>query len=221
MKVFIPGCRGQSFPNLEAPMKRQVTFILALLLLTTFFGGAPAEAKPAAGMLLGYKVDLSPVAGYVNSKVIVTLNSYPANKSVKVTFDGVAACSLTTNSTGDGTCSFRVPATDQGLHLVVGTGGGTTASRYFNVDPRVKLTPNYGPRGTTMNVSLRGFMTNTSVVVKWYNSTQKITIKTLTTSGTGSANFYFTVPSNAQKGPYKVWAQEWSGKATAATFTVT
>jgi hypothetical protein len=204
-------------------MRRHFQLIWALALLASFFGGAPAAAAaaPNASMLLGYMVDLSPATGYVNSKVIVTLNSFPASKAVKVTFDGGAACSLTTTSSGGGTCYFRVPATDQGFHNVVATGGGTTANRLFNVDPRVKLTPNYGPRGTTMNVSLRGFLTNTSVVVKWYNSTQKITIKTLTTSGTGSANFYFTVPSNAQKGPYKVWAQEWGGKSTAATFTVT
>jgi len=188
--------------------------------MATFFGGAPTAASPNAG-LLGYKVDLSPITGYVGTKVVVTINSYPASKSVNVTFDGTFVCSLTTASNGTGTCAFRVPATDQGLHLVTATGGGTTASRYFNVDPRVKLTPNYGPRGTTMNVSLRGFITNATVVVKWYNSTQKITIRTLTTSGTGSANFSFTVPSNAIVGPYKVWARDWTGHSTAATFTVT
>jgi hypothetical protein len=201
-------------------MKRQFAIICSFVLMATFFGGAPAAATPNAG-LLGYKVNLTPGTGYVNTKVVVTINSYPASKSVNVTFDGTAVCSLTTASDGTGTCYFRVPATDQGLHLVTATGGGTIASRYFNVDPRVKLTPNYGPRGTTMNVSLRGFMTYTPVVVKWYNSTQKITIKYLTTSGTGSANFYFTVPSNAIPGPYKVWAQEKSGVSTAATFTVT
>jgi hypothetical protein len=157
----------------------------------------------------------------VNSKVVVTVNTFPANKEVTVTFDGTPVCVLNTNEIGGGSCYFKVPATDQGLHNVTATGGGMSSFRYFNVDPRVKLTPNFGPRGTTMNVSLRGFMTNTSVIVKWYNSTQKITIKTLKTSSTGSANFYFTVPSNAVVGPYKVWAQEWSGKSTAATFTVT
>jgi hypothetical protein len=202
-------------------VKRQLAFISAFVMIWTFFGFAPAAAHPAAGMLLGYKVDLAPGTGYVNSKVKVTINSFPKNKLVYVTFDDVYGCELTTAIDGTGSCSLRVPPTDQGLHLVTATGGGMSSSRYFNVDPRVKLTPNFGPRGTTMDVSLRGFLTDMSVVVKWYNSTQKITIKTAHTSGTGSANFSFKVPSNAVPGPYKVWAQEWTGTATAATFTVT
>ncbi|MFL5759362.1 MAG: hypothetical protein ACJ789_06475 [Thermomicrobiales bacterium] len=202
-------------------MKRYLAITFGFLLLSTFFGGAPAAARPATGMSFGYMFALSPPTGYVNSKVVVTNILFAANTSVKVTFDGAAACTFTTASNGTGSCSFRVPATDQGLHEVKATGGGQSNSKYFNVDPRVKLTPNYGPRGTTMNVSLRGFMTNTAVIVKWYNSTQKITIRTLTTSSTGSANFYFMVPSNAVKGPYKVWARQYNGMSTAATFTVT
>jgi len=201
-------------------MKRRLTVTFAAALLLTMMASASAAAAPNATSLLGYKVDLSPGTGYVNSKVVVTVNSYPANKTVQMTFDGVPVCSLMTAADGTGTCYFRVPATDMGLHLVTGTGGGTTASRYFNVDPRVKLTPNYGPRGTVMDVSLRGFGARYGVTVKWYNATQKITIKTLTTSSTGSANFSFTVPSNAVPGPYKVWAKQYNW-STAATFTVT
>jgi hypothetical protein len=203
-------------------VKKQFAFISTFVLIWNFFGFAPAAAHPSAGMMLGYKVDLAPGTGYVNSKVKVTINSFPKNKLVYVTFDDVYGCELTTSTLdGTGSCYLRVPATDQGLHLVTATGGGMSASRYFNVDPRVKLTPNYGPRGTVMNVSLRGFLTDMSVVVKWYNATQKITIRTVHTSSTGSANFSFTVPSNAVPGPYKVWAREWTGTATAATFTVT
>jgi hypothetical protein len=192
-----------------------ILFLVALL--STYIGATSAIGAPNA---LGYKVDLSPGTGYVNTKVVVTVNSYPGNTNVQMTFDGVPVCSLKTAANGTGTCYFRVPATDMGLHLVTGTGGGTVASRYFNVDPRVKLTPNYGPRGTTMDVSLRGFGSRVFVTVKWYNSTQKITIKTLTTSSTGSANFYFKVPSNAMLGTYKVWARQFNW-STAATFTVT
>ncbi len=202
-------------------MKRQLAFISTFVMLWTFFGFAPAAAYPSASKLLGYKVIPTPVAGYVNSKVVVSINSFPASKTVTVTFDDDFGCTLKTISNGTGSCSFRVPATDQGLHRITATGGGMSEFRYFNVDPRIKLTPNFGPRGTTMDVSLRGFLTNMSVVVKWYNSTQKITIKSLQTSGTGSANFSFKVPSNAVPGPYKVWAREWTGTSTAATFTVT
>jgi hypothetical protein len=199
-------------------MKRRLAILFVLALLSTYIGAASVKAAPSA---LGYLVDLTPATGYVNTKVKVDVHSFPGNKSVKVDFDGLVVCSLTTAADGTGTCYFKAPATDEGLHLVTATGGGKAESRYFNIEPRVKLTPNYGPRGTTMDVSLRGFLTNIRVTVKWYNSTQKITIKTLTTSGTGSANFSFTVPSNAVRGPYKVWAQEWTSKATAATFTVT
>ena len=199
-------------------MKRRLAILFLVALLSTYIGAASATAAPRA--LLGYMVNLSPGTGYVNTKVVVSINSFPGNKSVQVTFDGAAACSLTTAANGTGSCYFRVPATDMGLHKVTATGGGTTSFRFFNVDPRVKLTPNYGPRGTTMDVSLRGFGYHVAVTVKWYNSTQKITIKTLTTSSTGSANFNFTVPSNAVPGPYKVWAHQFNW-STAATFTVT
>jgi hypothetical protein len=201
-------------------MKRRLSVIFALALLMTIATNSSTSAAPNAGSLLGYKVDLSPGTGYVNTKVVVSINSFPANKSVQVTFDDVWVCSLTTAANGTGSCYFKVPATDMGLHYVRAIGGGMNEFRFFNVDPRVKLTPNYGPRGTVMNVSLRGFGSRYSVTVKWYNSTQNITIKTLTTSSTGSANFYFTVPSNAIRGPYKVWAKQYNW-ATAATFTVT
>src|SRR5829696_8245043 len=202
----------------EVRMKRRRLIVLILVaLLSTYIGAASAIGAPNA---LGYKVDLSPGTGYVNTKVVVTVNSYPGNTNVQMTFDGVPVCTFKTATNGTGTCYFRVPATDMGLHKVTGTGGGMVSSRYFNVDPRVKLTPNYGPRGTTMDVSLRGFGSRYSVTVKWYNSTQNITIKTLTMSATGSANFYFKVPSNAMVGPYKVHAKQFNW-ATAATFTVT
>jgi hypothetical protein len=198
-------------------MKRRLATLFVVALLSTYLLPLSATAAPSA---LGYMLEFSPGTGYVNTKVVVSVNSFPGNKSVKVTFDGVWVCSLTTASNGTGSCYFKVPATDMGLHKVIATGGGISAFRYFNVDPRVKLTPNYGPRGTTMDVSLRGFGYRTYVTVKWYNATQKITIKTLTTSSTGSANFYFKVPSNAMVGPYKVWAKQFNW-STAATFTVT
>jgi hypothetical protein len=202
----------------EVRMKRRRLIVLILVaILSTYIGAASAIGAPNA---LGYKVNLSPGTGYVNTKVVVSINQFPANKSVQVTFDGVWVCSLTTIADGTGSCYFKVPATDFGLHYVRAIGGGMNEFRFFNVDPRVKLTPNYGPRGTTMDVSLRGFGSRYTVTVKWYNSTQNITIKTLTMSATGSANFYFKVPSNAMVGPYKVHAKQFNW-ATAATFTVT
>jgi hypothetical protein len=199
-------------------MKRRLAILFLTALLSTYIGAASATAAPQP--LLGYKIDLLPGTGYVNTKVYLTVNQYPGNTTVNLTFDGAPICSLKTAADGTGGCTFKVPATDMGLHEVRGIGGGTNAMRYFNVDPRVKLTPNYGPRGTTMDVSLRGFGSRYAVTVKWYNSTQKLTIKTLTTSATGSANFFFTVPSNAIAGPYKVHAKQFNW-ATAATFTVT
>jgi hypothetical protein len=209
-----------SLSTRSTDMVRRLAVLFLIGILSTYIGAYSAMSAPNASALLGYPVNLTPGTGYVNSKVVVSVNQFPGNATVQVTFDGVYKCTLTTASDGTGSCYFKVPATDMGLHKVVATGGGFSSFRFFNVDPRVKLTPNYGPRGTTMDVSLRGFTPGTFVTVKWYNSTQSITIKTLTTSSTGSANFYFTVPSNAMVGAYKVHAKQYNW-ATAATFTVT
>lgn len=115
-----------------------------------------------------------------------------------------------------------VPAVPAGTYpLTVTRGDGKSATITYTVIPRIKITPTPAPRGSTVNVSLRGFAARTSVAIRWKRGSSFVTVATATTSGTGSANVMVTVPTWAPDGDQVVRAQAASGpNAQTSVFKV-
>lgn len=100
---------------------------------------------------------------------------------------------------------FKVPTATAGVHTIkLQRFDGAEFSANFTVKPRIKITPSSGSRGTTVNVSLRGYSRGENVRVRWQQGGRFVTLTTVRTSNTGSANVDVTVPEFAPDGPQNV-----------------
>lgn len=127
--------------------------------VTTPFG--PSAPSAANFTVLPWISGFTPPGGDVGSQVVISganLNVSP----VSVRFNGVQA---TVNSTSYGQITVVAPASSSG-HIEVTTGDGTTRSAgVFYYPPNITgLSPEFGPAGTSVNISGSSF-TNASVVL--------------------------------------------------------
>jgi hypothetical protein len=152
---------------------------------------------------------LSANRGTVNSKVGFSLSNFTPSATVTITWkrpggSAVEVGSTTISSDGAGAGSFPVPATTGGISTVTFSDGTKSATVQFEVAPRIKVTPSPVAPGDTVDVSLRGYGKKESVRIRWLVDGQWVTVATVTTSNTGSANVSVTVPENASEGSNSV-----------------
>lgn len=117
---------------------------------------------------------------------------------------------------------FKVPASPKGPHTVkIQRVDGTSATKIVTVKPRIKLIPGTAARGSTVNVSLRGFTANESIKIRWQKpSGSWVQVATVTTSKTGSANVNVVVPNWAPDGAAKVRGDGATSAAQTSAFMV-
>jgi hypothetical protein len=154
--------------------------------------------------------------GTVNSKVYLTGAFFPLWYPATVQWGSKTIATLTTSDRGTFAGYLRVPATPMGTYtVVVNAGNGYTANAgTYTVIPRIKVIEGTVARGQTVNISLRGFAKKESVRIRWKNpSGSWIEVARVTTSNTGSANAYVTVPSWAPNGAASVRGDGPSGRA--------
>jgi hypothetical protein len=131
---------------------------------------------------------------------------YPKNAWVKITWQRLSGSTIDigtyfTNEVGSVKGQFRVPATEGGKgQKIIFTSGSVTKVADFEVVPRVKVTTNPAVRGLLADVSLRGYAKNETVRIRWLKGSSWITLATVVTSNTGSANVPVLVPLWAPDG---------------------
>jgi hypothetical protein len=138
-----------------------------------------------------------------------------------VQWDGATKQTVTTSADGRAQASFPVPAAVIGAHTVRAVSGPTSDSAVYTIVPRIKLTPGEAAPGEIVNISLRGYAKKESVRIRWLRGSSWITVATVTTSNTGSANVYLRVPLWAAAGPQKVRGDGTVGRAQTNAFFVT
>jgi hypothetical protein len=142
----------------------------------------------------------------VNSKLNYNVVGFPHNADVLITWkrnSGSIINIATVHTNGMGAVSgyFLVPATTGGPNQPVTFKSGTTSKTVLiNVPPRIKILTTPGVRGQQVEVSLRGYQKGEVVRIRWAKGLGWVQIATATTSNTGSANFFVTVPSWAPNG---------------------
>jgi hypothetical protein len=101
-----------------------------------------------------------------------------------------------TNDSGEASVQFKVPYGTKGVHTIraVQPQQRRAATTTYEVVPRIKLLPNIGAAGDTINVSLRGYAKKETVRIRWQHGTKWTTLATVLTSNTGSANVDVQVP---------------------------
>jgi murein DD-endopeptidase MepM/ murein hydrolase activator NlpD len=162
-------------------------------------GGSTATAPASASV--------SPTRTTVNSWITYTLRGYPANSTVQITWRRLSGSTIDigtgrTDGSGNATGRFRVPATPGGPNQqITFAAGGTSKTVKFEVAPRIKVNTNPGVRGQQVDVSLRGYSKQESVRIRWKQPDGSwVELARVTTSNTGSANVWVTVPSWAPDG---------------------
>jgi subtilisin family serine protease len=162
---------------------------------------------------------LSRSSAQVDMEVVLALDNFDANESVNVRFDKTIIATTTVNASGDGWVSVHVPAGVKGNHIFTASSHDFSIDKTLSNSPRIRLSPTSGIPGSSFNVSLRGFMKQQTVAIKWYNGSSYVTMGTVKTSNTGSANKDFVVPTT-YRGGHKVEADPPVGGSVSTTFAV-
>lgn len=166
-------------------------------------------------------ISLSPNKGDPGQVVQVVGAYFGANEPITIRFDGQVVNTTNSNSTGGFSCTFVVPDTYGGSHLV-NASDSKYALAVFNVTAPppgqgalITLTPSYGPRGSIVKVYGKYFEPNDNVKVYWEGAL----LNSTTTNSSGEFVVYVTVPSNAPGGNNLVNASD--SKYAIGVFNVT
>jgi hypothetical protein len=164
---------------------------------------------------------LAPTNGTVNSSISGTVTDFPPHTNVWLRWDGNLIGKYPVNSAGDAAFVFKAPASPIGQHAVRLAAGDVAIIIPFRIKPRIKLIPDSGKRGQTINVSLRGYAAHESVRIRWLHGSTWVELKRVTTSSTGSANVDVKVPSWASLGAQRVRGDGSIARAQTHAFDVT
>ncbi len=164
---------------------------------------------------------LSPTNGTVNSYISGTVTDFPPHTNVWLRWDGNLIGKYPVNSAGDANFVFQAPASPIGQHAVRMAAGDVAIVIPYRIKPRIKLIPDSGKRGATINVSLRGYAAHESVRIRWLHGSSWVELKRVMTSSTGSANVDVKVPSWAAIGSQKVRGDGSVARAQTNAFDVT
>jgi hypothetical protein len=155
-------------------------------------------------------VELSTTRAIVGSTITFDASNFGSNASIAITWKRPGGSSVnlgpvTAGSDGSATGSFTVPATEGGTgSRVVFSSTRGTVTINFEVAPRIQVTPGTVSAGDSVSVSLRGYGKKEVVRIRWKVNGSWVTVATVTTSNTGSANVTVQVPANANVGQNSV-----------------
>ncbi|MGH2531366.1 MAG: PKD domain-containing protein [Thermomicrobiales bacterium] len=148
---------------------------------------------------------VEPTRGTVNTTLNYEISNFPANATVEITWQRMSGSlidlgTVETDSAGAATDSFRVPATPGGADQVIRfSTGALSATALYEVAPRIRVL-DAGAPGDEVEVSLRGFAKQETVLIRWRVDGVWVAVGTVTTSNTGSANIMVTIPDDAAPG---------------------
>jgi hypothetical protein len=165
-------------------------------------------------------VEPSTSTGTVNSTLSYAIHRYPIYMGVPILWDGKVIDAAVTDSYGQGTGSFKIPAAPMGPHTIVWKYGHWDAKATFTIKPRVKVIPNLVKRGQTVDISLRGFAKYETVRIRWKRGSTWVQLAAVKTSSTGSANIDVKVPTWARDGATSVRGDGQYGRAQTNAVTV-
>ena len=161
------------------------------------------------------------------ASMAVSCSAFSPQEFVRIYLDSTSTTQrgmLLTNLTGSGSTTIYVPDLPAGPHTMffVGANSGYQTSVPMNIVPTLKLVNGTsGKVGALAIVQLRGYGANETVNIQWAPAGgSPVTVGTATTSATGTASPYFSIPE-AAAGVYTVQVVGTTSGATgSATYTV-
>lgn len=189
--------------------------------------GLSSGLRAWGALLVRPVVTVSPTSGTPNATINLSAKGFPGSRGItaawnqSTTNDGTTVCAGATNSSGNYTCSFRIPQSGAGSYpVVVSTSDGTFASATVGVSGETSVTvaPASGRVGTDLTVSAGGFSPNETVRFTWDDSSSDWTSQRA--DANGALLVRATVPS-LSTGAHTLRARgDSSGRSDTATFTV-
>jgi hypothetical protein len=148
-------------------------------------------------VVAGLKVSPTPVSP--GAKVTINGDGFPANRDVKVEFDGNATeLDIASNGLGTFSTTFTVPNTAAGNHefkAVFGAALTEYAAASFNIRPTISLEPDAPEIGQEVTVTGHGFAANSTISFKF----DDVAIgNSPPTDGEGSFTYTFKVPQTSE-----------------------
>lgn len=175
------------------------------------------SASPASFVVGPPFLSLSVTHGPVGTSTTATGSGFTPSGPVTLEFNStsISACTsgqLLTDSSGDFSCTFAIPASPSGSQTVRANDTVNSASATFTVIASLTLSQPNGSFGDVIAATGTGFNADASVAVAW-NSTSDLC--TTVTGGNGSFSCSFLVPSTPA-GSYTVTATEGQLAPTAS-----
>jgi hypothetical protein len=171
------------------------------------------------------QIVVSPTSGYAGeTTVTVTGTGFSIGQTITLYFDAAAITSttpttITTDTSGNFTATFTVPASVRGSHTVKAQNAlAEFATATFTITPKIVITPTSGGFGDTVTVTGTGFAASSTMTIYFDALAVATTPATVTTGTTGGFTATFTVP-DAAIGAHTVRAQDAGAASAEATFT--
>ncbi|MGD0451800.1 MAG: hypothetical protein ABSA79_12195, partial [Candidatus Bathyarchaeia archaeon] len=173
-------------------------------------------------------ITLNPTSGNTGTVVTVSGTGYGPLKTVTIKYSSSTMTTtpgtVTTTPYGTFSCTFTVPASVAGGHVVLASDSASpsnSASASFTVAPNITLNPTSGKVGSTVTVTGTGFAANSLLSATFGGSSVTLS-GTHTTDGSGNlpSGMTFTVPASIA-GAQQVVVTDASSNNDFATFTVT
>ena len=173
--------------------------------------------------VVGGNITLNPTIGIVDSPVVITGESFAPSQPISITFGGAAVSveqgNTSTDSSGDFSSTISVPEGKAGVHNIVVTVSGYSASAQFTIEPDILVFPQSGEPGDTISIIGTGF-DNKSVVSIYLNSSQT-NVQTLSnTSGTIDISDFMIPDLGLPPGEYFIEAVDSESNSAFASLTI-
>ncbi|MGH2531828.1 MAG: M23 family metallopeptidase [Thermomicrobiales bacterium] len=189
--------------------------------------GLTSGLRAWGALLVQPIVTVSPTSGAPNATINLNAKGFPASRGVTAAWNknttnpGANVCSGTTNSSGNYSCSFRIPQSGAGSFPVVVTATDNTfASATVGVSGATAITvaPTSGRVGTDLTVNAGGFSAIEMVNFTWDSSST--VWQSQRADANGALLLRTTVPS-LSTGAHTLRARgASSGRTVTAPFTV-
>lgn len=138
---------------------------------------------------------LSRTSAQVDQSLSVNLKGFAPNENVAIKLDSTTCASVKVAANGEGLVTFKIPALTKGKHTISAVSSNYLLKKSISISPRIRISPASGVPGSGFDISLRGFTKNQRVTLVLASGASKITLGSITTSNTGSANLDVVIPS--------------------------
>jgi hypothetical protein len=147
----------------------------------TFQARDTSSNSVVANMTIRSVITINPNNGPAGTTITVTGSGFLANGSINITYDGasvtVGSSSVTADSKGSFTTSFKAPSGPSGVHTIIAGDASYTDSIQFTSVIITTVTPTNGAVGTTITASGAGFKAKSPIIIS-YDGSQAALITT-------------------------------------------